>query len=788
MGCCSSHLEGEKDGPFSDLTNDKRNSTRLIRDISPNTEVGEYLKKVPIFAHLSKSERDKLGGALETRTVDPGDFVFEEGDEADHFFIIRDGYANVMSPTGQVVCQLISGDYFGEQSILNEAKRNACVRAGREEPLVMWTLGRPSFVALFQKDRLNITFVERRRMAVTAESDGKSGGVGSTVRRFSQPLPKAAMSDAVREMLLKAIDTSMLFRDLDTEHRLAVASVMYPSSVAKGATIIREGEQGDCFYVVEAGGIDVYQADRDVVDAPAKRVDNKQPGECFGDLALMYDAPRNATCTAAVPSTVRVLERKLFNRIKREMGEAKLMQYANWLKQVELLAPLTVYERMRLAEGLEDITYEANTVLARQGDEGDAMYLLVTGEVVFSCFSQETGKEELIQGSNGVCKPGGYFGERALMNKAPRACSIITSQKSQLLRVDRAAFEQLLGPLNSILRAKEDTYSDTVSKVLIDWQPVDVQLQDLHQVGVLGKGSYGYVKLVQAPDGKQYALKAVSKQRVVDTQQKLHIFNEKNLLTQMDHPFLIKLYATYTDKDLLYFLLEPSLGGELFRVLRRQHAFPPHQTMFYAGCVILAFGYLHKKNMIYRDLKPENLLLDSEGYLKVTDFGFCKEVKHKTWTMCGTPEYMAPEIIQTKGHGKTVDWWCVGILIYEMLASHTPFVGGSDIMAMYDRILGGKVKYPPYLDADAKDIIGKLLHVRPTHRLGGGRSDCEAIKEHPWFTKAGFDWEGLMWKKLQAPMAISKQSMSSLSNFSQRIEPMQTIPYVDDGTNWDKDF
>jgi serine/threonine protein kinase len=321
-----------------------------------------------------------------------------------------------------------------------------------------------------------------------------------------------------------------------------------------------------------------------------------------------------------------------------------------------------------------------------------------------------------------------------------------------------------------------------------EWKREPVEFKNLVQKGVLGRGSFGWVTLVEdSKTGKQYALKAVSKQRIVETQQKTHIFNEKNLLARMDSPFLIKLCNTFKDADSLYFLLEPSLGGELFRVLRAVKAFPPSQARFYAGCVVSGFHSLHSQNLIYRDLKPENLLIGQDGYLKITDFGFCKEVPHKTHTMCGTPEYLAPEIVTAHGHGKPVDWWCVGILIYEMLVSHTPFYrSGEDQMEMYRRIVSGHVRYPSHLTPDAKNLISRLLELQPSRRLGSSQAGAADIKAHPWFSS--FDWQALEKKQLKAPFVPSAKEVKKLSNFACNSEPIRTKKYVDDGSGWDKDF
>ena len=151
--------------------------------------------------------------------------------------------------------------------------------------------------------------------------------------------------------------------------------------------------------------------------------------------------------------------------------------------------------------------------------------------------------------------------------------------------------------------------------------------------------------------------------------------NEKRIMAETDHPFCIRLIAAYKDRTHLYMVLEICQGGELFSLLQKERKLDEPASAFYGASVMLAFEYLHNRNIIYRDLKPENLLLDGKGYLKVVDFGFAKLIKDRTWTLCGTPEYLAPETIRNKGHGKGVDWWALGILIYEMMTGFPPFCG-----------------------------------------------------------------------------------------------------------------
>ncbi|ETO32431.1 hypothetical protein RFI_04686, partial [Reticulomyxa filosa] len=194
----------------------------------------------------------------------------------------------------------------------------------------------------------------------------------------------------------------------------------------------------------------------------------------------------------------------------------------------------------------------------------------------------------------------------------------------------------------------------------------------------------------------------------------------------------------------VYFLLDVCLGGELFTILRQKRYFNEPTSKFYTACVVEAFDYMHSMDIIYRDLKPENLVLDSDGYLKVTDFGFAKVCPDKTYTLCGTPDYLCPEIVTGQGHGKGVDWWTLGILIYEMLASFPPFVA-DDPVDTYRKIVRGKIRFPKYFSQEARDLIRALLHHKPNRRLACLHGGTENIRKHAWFK--GFKWGCLARRK-----------------------------------------
>jgi serine/threonine protein kinase len=247
-------------------------------------------------------------------------------------------------------------------------------------------------------------------------------------------------------------------------------------------------------------------------------------------------------------------------------------------------------------------------------------------------------------------------------------------------------------------------------------------------------------------------MKVLRKTEVSRLKQVAHVIAERQILARIRHPFIVDLYATFQDYLNVYMLLSYIPGGELFSHLRRAGRFTPDVTRFYLGGIVLALRYLHSFNVIYRDLKPENLLLDHRGYLRVADFGFAKLVDDRTWTLCGTPEYLAPEIINQIGHSKAVDWWACGILAYEMMVGYPPFFDENPF-GIYDKILKGKIYWPKELDLGSKEFVKGFLTQDRTKRLGNLKGGAEDILNHPWFN--GVDWVALERQQLRVRIILT---------------------------------
>jgi protein-serine/threonine kinase len=282
-------------------------------------------------------------------------------------------------------------------------------------------------------------------------------------------------------------------------------------------------------------------------------------------------------------------------------------------------------------------------------------------------------------------------------------------------------------------------------------------LEDFEAIKVVGKGSYGKVMLVRK-GGEVYAMKMLRKEHVLKRNQVEHTKTERNVLEAVSHPFIVTMHYAFQTPKKLYFVLEFCPGGELFYHLSRAGRFSEGRCRFYASEILEAIDYLHRLNIIYRDLKPENILLDGQGHVKLTDFGLSKEGiddNYSAMSMCGTPEYLAPEILDKRGHGKAVDWYSHGALMFEMLTGLPPHYT-RDRQKLFERIRSARLNYPAYVSPVAKDLLEQLLARDPKNRLGGGPGDGDEVKVHAWF--AAIDWRAINLKLVTPPFKPNLRS------------------------------
>jgi serine/threonine protein kinase len=280
-----------------------------------------------------------------------------------------------------------------------------------------------------------------------------------------------------------------------------------------------------------------------------------------------------------------------------------------------------------------------------------------------------------------------------------------------------------------------------------------MSIEDFTLCKVVGKGSYGTVMLARKKDtGEVLAIKMLKKAYIKKRKQEDHTKTERFILETINHPFIVNLKYAFQNKEKLYFCLEFCPGGELFFHLQRVENFDEEVTRFYSAQMVLALEHLHKQDVIYRDLKPENVLINHDGYIKLTDFGLAKEnviTNKDAMSFCGTPEYLAPEILDRKGHGKGVDWWSLGSIIYEMIVGLPPFYEKDNREKLFQQIKTGEPEYPEDMTDACKDLLMGLFQKDPSKRLGGENGDANPIKNHAWYSQV--DWDILMEKKIIPP-------------------------------------
>lgn len=293
-----------------------------------------------------------------------------------------------------------------------------------------------------------------------------------------------------------------------------------------------------------------------------------------------------------------------------------------------------------------------------------------------------------------------------------------------------------------------------------------LSIDDFDLLTLVGKGSFGKVMQVRKKDtGRIYAIKTIRKAKIITRSEVTHTLAERSVLAQINNPFIVPLKFSFQSPEKLYFVLAFVNGGELFYHLSKEGRFDINRSRFYTAELLCALECLHGFNVIYRDLKPENILLDYQGHIALCDFGLCKlEMKDEdsTNTFVGTPEYLAPELLKGEGYGKTVDWWTLGVLLYEMLTGLPPFYD-ENTNEMYRKILTAPLNFPGYdiVPPAARDLLTKLLERDPSKRLGVNGST--EIKSHPFFH--GIDWKKLLQRKYEPAFKPNVANALDVGNF-----------------------
>ncbi|XP_013776666.1 cGMP-dependent protein kinase, isozyme 2 forms cD4/T1/T3A/T3B-like isoform X1 [Limulus polyphemus] len=619
-------------------------------------------------------------------------------------------------------------------------------------------------------EKQTIDSTRSKRLAISAEP---------TNADYNAPLKKTPKNALSKELIKHAILDNDFMKNLEPVQIREITDCMYPVEYAQDSLIIKEGEVGSVVFVMEEGKVEVTKE--------GKFLCSLGPGKVFGELAILYNCTRTATVKAVNDCRLWAIERQCFQTIMMRTGLVRQAEHTDFLKSVPTFRKLNEETLIKIADVLEETTYSKGDYIIRQGAHGDTFFIISKGKVQVTIKVPELEEEKYIR----TLYRGDFFGEKALQGEDVRTANIIADDSEGVvcLIIDRESFLQLISNIDEIKQKRYDE-EEIIERKKLNEEFVHLKLTDLKVIATIGVGGFGRVELVKVNDdtARTYALKVMKKAQIVETRQQQHILSEKIIMEEANCDFIVKLYRTFKDSKYLYMLMEVCLGGELWTILRDKGNFDDLTTRFYTACVVEAFDYLHARHIIYRDLKPENMLLDIKGYVKLVDFGFAKKLQigHKTWTFCGTPEYVAPEVILNRGHDISADYWSLGVLMFELLTGMPPF-NCADPMKTYNVILKGidAIDFPRTISRNALALIKKLCRDNPAERLGYQKGGIRDIQKHKWFD--GFNWEGLRSRTLTPPIIPQVKDALDISNFDNYPPDMERSP-PDDNSGWDYNF
>ena len=696
------------------------------------------LKENLVFSTVSDDEMNAIVNAMQPHSVRPQTNIITQGEDGDFFYIVEKGLFTVLVD-GQTKGTLEYGSSFGELALMFDAPRAATIRADTSADL-------------FKLDRSTFRHILAKSTATAAEE---------------------TMST------LKKVET---LRGLTEGQLSKLADAVTPVKFQANESIFKRGDKGKTFYIIKSGKVSIHDFG---VESHFKPHDISV-GDFFGEMALMTGAPRAASASASSdgPCVLLALERSYFDSLlgplNHLLDENMNRRIIESIKDFHNLGP---EERNQILKSFTIEDFKKGAVIIKQGEIGYKFYIIKNGSAIVSSNGQDIG--ELSQGT--------YFGEMALLTDEPRQATVTANEETQCFVLDRKTFKSILDKVGNEMKSAASARAASVDLSISAAAASNIKREQLKTLAVLGCGTFGRVTLVQdtlKPDNV-YALKAMLKKEIVASKQQANVIQEKNTMLQCIHPFILRLFTTFKNPSSVFMLLEFVQGGELFTVLHTptRDGVPEAQAKFYGAVVLSGLLYMHGKNIAYRDMKPENCLIDSAGYPKIVDFGFAKVITTKSYTLCGTPEYLAPELVLGRGHNKSVDHWAFGILIYEMITGGSPFADpkGMDQVTICRNIVNGRLVFGNSFGSDAKDLVKKLLERDTSKRLGNLKEGPEEIRNQRWFKS--IQWDKLNSKSVRAPWVPAIKSATDTSNF----DPYDTDDHVDDGkyqdnSGWDKDF
>eukprot|EP00956_Cyclotella_meneghiniana_P010788 scaffold15090_cov50-Cyclotella_meneghiniana.AAC.7 len=676
--------------------------------------------------HARRREERLIVDAFEPYSCIKGDVILKDDTVGDYFYILKEGIVDYITGGKVVRSAKRPGQSFGELCLLYDCPPPTnCVGGGgtsgggTANKVKLWRLNKNTF---------------RQIMALTS------------IRKD--------------ETLRNALKKVRHLEGLDDEFINRIADSLDVKSVPKGTVLYKDGDAADAFYLIEYDG-------KVEVKPKGGKSEVLGPGDAFGEEAIggkqQQHIVRSETVKTLAKTTVFSMKIDALNRVIGNLDDAiQLSQDRKLLKSVPVFrdSDLEGYEFELLAALIERVTFKGGKEIMLEDEmvESPALYLVYDGVLEM--------ESEQFPGREKALKKGDYFGDMTLMpdknmkfggkggNKYYEESVIVLSDTAVCGKLTLANIDSVVLDLHrlgcNMPGQKKYASSKSMAKSTRLLEDPPESLNDLKYHQLFGAGTFGRVYCVTKKGGKTaYALKIQSKRELLDQRQASSAVRERGVMVKLDHPFVCKLVASYQDDACIYMLLTLIQGGELLNIIQGG-ILPESAAKFYAASIAEGLTYMHRRHIIYRDLKPEN----------------AKSVTDKTYTFCGTPLYLAPEIVLSKGHDRAVDYWSLGCLIYEMLFGSTPFYErGIDQKGLFRNIVRGNWSIPKKAKVgdNAISMISGMLERKPTERLGCLAGGYRDIKNHPWMKEVNF--VKLVMKQIKAPWTPQIDDPTDLSNF-----------------------
>jgi len=697
-----------------------------------------FLKNDPTFCSMKEEDLNLLAAACTVQVFGRSEQILREGEVGDWMFIVIEGTVETV-------------DRFG-----NQAVKKAGTLLGSAG--LMYTKHHVSGAKAID--------------TVTCLALGKS-----SLERLLGPVEDVLRRSAVKALLIDNVGKNsslMFFKQLTDEQQNQLIDKFELATYAEGEVVCAKGAKAQFIVVVE-GEIAVLPSSASQMDVAAATKAAKEvltTGMCYGASALVNDS--------VVEENLMAITSTKFHRISAGMVEEalssplqevmRLNEIKKVLSDIFLFKNLTNKQIERTVRALQRKDFQPGQNIVRQGEEASNFYLIQTGMIRVT-------KDGAQLRSLGRWD---YFGERALLLSEKRSATCTAEEACICLSLDKEVFADIVGIFRQELLHR------------MELQDLNITMADLRLKAVVGRGSFGVVKLCyhRKDEKRLYALKCVSKKQVVKQGQQKSIVIERDINAQCYHPCIMQFIKTFQDSKFVYFLTEFLGGGDLFYAIREIGNLTKTQSQFYGASIALALEYLHARSIMYRDLKPENVLLDFKGNAKLVDMGCCKKAV-RTNTLVGTPEYFAPETILGKGYTCAIDWWALGVMMHEFIVGPLPFGRDSeDQLELFREILEAALSFPSYVsDQTSVSIVSGLLERTPELRLGASTKGAKEIKEHAYF--ANFDWDGLAGRYLPAPWVPNQAKLQShweMSDGGGKVGEGESGSKTEPGMEWAATF